>query len=419
VRRYGGAVTIRITKLDVLMIALQLKEPFRFAYGTFHEIPRSVIRVEAEAGTQSIVGWGEAAIDFPFVPYDQLDIYLALSDLRDQLVGECVEDRAQVLLSSSLSYLRATPAAYCAVNMALDDVVARARGFAAGHLYGCTRSSGTPLCSVGFDQAADPEAWASAPGIIKIKVGQGLSFDTETIRLAERIAEKTGKKYALDFNATYALGEVLELLERLWAGRHLRLESCVILDWRKLIEVLDGRGRAPTVVADESFVSAAAGVQLAAAGIGLNYKIQKFGGILAAVEMENSIGDAAQGMRSFIGGTFPSPLGRAYDTLAGQVIQSANLPGDGLLPASTYLTQECADAFPVAVDYTGLGVRPDEAALTRLTVEDPVEEFYRIRTGRQPVRIKMDVGDSYAEKYARLSGRSPLWNIPKYGGGDK
>src|ERR1700749_2160364 len=176
---------------------------------------------------------------------------------------------------------------------------------------------------------------------------------------------------------------------------------------------LIGLTHAPTFVSDESFVSVSEGMQLARAGIGLNYKIQKFGGIVAALELETKLGATACRVRSFIGGTFPSPLGRAYDILAGQAIRSAELPGDGLLSASTYLTRECTAAFPEVDDRIGLGVRPDTAALARLMVEDPVDEFYRIRMGRQPTKIKIDVGNSYAERYVRLTGRSPLWNIPK------
>jgi L-alanine-DL-glutamate epimerase-like enolase superfamily enzyme len=413
---------MRISKFDTLMIALQLNEPFRFAYGTFYEIPRVIIRVEAESDGEVVVGWGEAAIDFPFVPYDSLDTYLALSNLGAQVVGERVGDRLQYLVSTPLKRLRATPAAYCAVNMALDDAAARARGVDAGRLYGRTRGAGTPLCSVGFDQAADPRSWERAVGIIKLKVGAGIYDDVKTIKLAGRMAGETGKSYALDFNAAYTLEEVFELLKRLGGTRRSALRSCVIIeqpikgdstiqDWQTLVEALCSPKSAPTVVADESFISAAAGAQLAKAGVGLNYKIQKFGGILAALELENNMGEAARDMKSFIGGTFPSPLGRAYDNLAAQVIRSASLPGDGLLPASTYLNRESADAFEIDGNGPGLGVRPNEIALASLKVEDPVEEFYRIRTGRKPERIKMDVGDSYAEMYARLSGRNPLWNI--------
>jgi L-alanine-DL-glutamate epimerase-like enolase superfamily enzyme len=97
-------VTVRISKLDVLMFALQLKEPFRFAYGTFHEVPRVLIRLETEDGA---VGYGEAAIDFPFAAYDMFDIYIALSELGGRFIGKCVEDRLQVLISKPLRYLPA------------------------------------------------------------------------------------------------------------------------------------------------------------------------------------------------------------------------------------------------------------------------------------------------------------------------
>jgi L-alanine-DL-glutamate epimerase-like enolase superfamily enzyme len=306
--------------------------------------------------------------------------------------------------------------------MALDDAAARACGVDAGRLYRCFRDAGTPLCSVGFNQATDPRAWESAVGIIKLKVGAGISNDVETITLAEGMAGDTGKRYALDFNAAYKLEEVFKLIEQLGGNRQSALKSCLLMEqpiksdsaiqeWQMLVDTVGGFERAPTVVADESFVSAAAGVQLVRAGVGLNYKIQKFGGILAALELENSVGEAVQDMRSFIGGTFPSPLGRAYDNLAAQVIRSAELPGDGLLPASTYLSRQSIAAFELDGDGAGLGVKPNETALRSLTIEDPIEEFYRIRTGRKPTKIKMNVGNSYTQMYAQLSGRDPLWNI--------
>ena len=413
-----------ISKFDVWMVALQLKEPFRFAYGTFEELPRVLIRVEVDLGSLSAVGWGEAAIDFPFVNYDMLDVYDALSKVGSEIVGMNLEDQRQILCSDALNFLSIAPAARCALNMALDDVIGHARGQSAGHIYGFRRSAGVPLCSVGFDQSGDPEAWLSAPGIIKIKVGQGISQDLKNIKLAERIAKEIDKQYALDFNAAYAVEELFELIEKLRGVSCWGTESCVvweqpidgqapIADWIKLVKVFANHEHAAKLIADESFISASVGKQLVDIGIGLNYKIQKFGGILAAVELENSIRDHTVRIKSFIGGTFPSPLGRAYDTLASRVIPSADLPGDGLLPASTYLSPDCVAAFTATPDLVGLGVRPNEAALSRLIVEDPIEEFYRIRTGKRPERIKMDVGGSYAERYISLSGRSLLWNIRK------
>lgn len=410
-----------VCQLDVWMIALQLKAPFQFAYGTFYELPRVLVRLQAECSSRKSVGWGEAAIDFPFVNYDMFDVYDALSKATSSILGMSLDAR-QVLSSESLNFLTQTPAAQCALNMAIDDAVGRARGLDAGVVYGFKHSAGIPLCSVSFSQAADPEVWLSAPGIIKLKVGQGISHDLARIESAEKLAKDTKKQYTLDFNAAYSFEEVLELVDALRATSCWTSKSCIaweqpvdthasITDWTRLVKALSRQEHPPILIADESFISAFSGRQLMEVGVGLNYKIQKVGGILAAIELESAMCKTTSLFKSFVGGTFPSPLGRAYDTLASRVIDSVNLPGDGLLPAATYLSRECVEAFPTSIDQTGLGIQPNEAVLSRLVIEDPRDEFYRIRTGEKPRRIKMEIGGRYADKYVELSGKELLWNI--------
>lgn len=408
-----------VTKTAVRMIVLQLKEPFRFVYGTFSEIPRVLIRIEIESDSATYVGWGEAAIDFPFVPYDMFDVYDALGEACRRVAGMNFETASDVLESEPLAFLRDVRAAQCAFNMALDDVVSRSEGASACELYAVRRSAGVPLCSVGFDHLQTPERWTMLPGVVKVKAGQSVDLDLANIQSVQKVANQTRKQYALDFNAAYSLEEILKLFERLravgWAS-----ESCIaweqplqadasLNDWARLIDEFNTFAFRTAVIADESFVSAAAGQQLVDRGAGLNYKIQKLGGIHAAIQLENTI--SRSGFKSFVGGTFPSPLGRAYDTLAGQVITSATLPGDGFLPASTYLNEACVAAFPVRKDGFGLGVEPDEDALARWTIDDPEEEFYRIRTGLAPKQIKLAVNAPYAELYLEQCGRQPLWNI--------
>ena len=408
-----------VTKTETRMIVLQLKEPFRFVYGTFSEIPRVLIRIEIESEAATHVGWGEAAIDFPFVPYDMFDVYDALCEAGRRVAGINVDTVSHVLENEALVFLRDVPAAQCALNMALDDVVSRSEGLSASNLYEVQRGAGVPLCSVGFDHRHTPEVWATLPGVVKVKAGQGLDLDLANIQSVQKVANQTRKQYALDCNAAYSLEEVLSLIDRLRAGGWAA-ESCIaweqplhaeasLDDWGRLIAEFKTFAFGPVVIADESFVSAAAGQQLVDRGAGLNYKIQKLGGIHAAVQLEKTI--SRSGFKSFVGGTFPSPLGRAYDTLAGQVITSATLPGDGFLPASTYLNEACIAAFPVRKDGLGLGVEPDEGALARWTIDDPREEFYRIRTGQTPKQIKLAVNAPYAELYLEQSGRQPLWNM--------
>ncbi len=409
-----------IHQIDVWMIALQLKEPFQFAYGTFYELPRVLIRIQADFGSSNAIGWGEAAIDFPFVNYDMFDVYDALYKATSPVLGMNICEREQILSAESLDFLHRTPAAQCALNMAIDDAVSRSQRLSAGAIYGYQRAAGTPLCSVSFRHAIDPEVWLTAPGIIKIKVGQGVSHDLARIEVAEKLSSETKKQYALDFNAAYSLKETLTLVDALRGTSWWTSRLCVaweqpinrqasIADWMRLLKEFSRQEYPPTLIADESFVSESSGRELMNIGVGLNYKIQKIGGILAAIELESTMRNTT--LKSFVGGTFPSPLGRAYDTLASLVMASINLPGDGLLPAATYLSRECVDAFPESLDQLGLGIQPREGALSRLVIEDPRAEFYRIRTGSRPKRIKMEIGGSYAEKYVELSGKDLLWNL--------
>lgn len=413
-----------ISKFEAWMIALQLKEPFRFAHGTFYQLPRVLLRLEVNAGASTVVGWGEAAIDFPFVNYDMFDVYDALSRVAPHAIGLRLEDRHEILFSHRTNFLDVAPAARCALNMALDDALAKIQGVAASAVYPVRRLTGMSLCSVGFDQSGNPDAWSGVDGIVKLKVGQDLGHDFATIKLAEQLAKKTGKLYALDFNAAYTLEEVTGLIRELQSAGCWALQSCVlweqplkcqspIAEWARLANLLLLQTPATALVADESFTSAAMGRRLVAVGVGLNYKIQKFGGILAAIELEDKLGQDQRHIKSFVGGTFPSPLGRAYDILAAKVIRSADLPGDGLLPASTYLSPESLEAFSVTPDLLGLGVQPNEGIFSRLIIEDPIEEFYRIRVGKMPERIQVEIGGSYAEAYVGLSGRSVLWNMQK------
>jgi L-alanine-DL-glutamate epimerase-like enolase superfamily enzyme len=412
----------KITKADVWMIALQLKEPFRFAYGTFHELPRVLIRVEAHSQKAQVCGWGEAAIDFPFVDYDQFDVYDALVKTGRHIIGRHLTERHEILSHNHSPFLKVAPAARCALNMALDDALGKAAGIGVGDIYGIKREAGVSLCSIGFDQAGRPEVWSGVSGIVKIKVGQDVSSDIKSIKLAEELANDTHRKYALDFNAAYTVKDVFQLIRELQDGHCWGLRSCVlweqplttqssIEDWATLVKFFSSETHPPVLVADESFSSVTIGSQLVEVSVGLNYKIQKFGGILTALELEKNIGLTKHKMKSFIGGTFPSPLGRAYDTVAGRVMLSANLPGDGLLPASTYLSPETIRAFSPTPKAIGLGVQPIEGELPRLIIEDPLEEFHRIRKGLTPKRIGMDIGDHYAEKYFNLSGRTILWNL--------
>jgi L-alanine-DL-glutamate epimerase-like enolase superfamily enzyme len=413
-----------IVNAEPRMIALKLREPFRFAYGIFYELPRVLVKLDIESSDDAVVGWGEAAIDFPFVPYDAFDTFDALNKVCSQLPGVALSDRDEILFSTFSTTLDLAPASRCALNMALDDALGRARKLPVESLYGVKRTHSLALHSVGFGKSDCSSTWRALNGIIKIKMGQGLLEDVRTIRRAEELSLETAKQYALDFNAAYTTQQALELIRRLekegcWPSR-----SCVMWEqpvqpdtpleeWALLAENFNPTQGGPLLAADESFTSDRAGINLSTLGVGLNFKIQRLGGLLSALRIESVVQRSRDNLTSFIGGTFPSPLGRAYDKIAVHVLASAHIPGDGYLSASTYLNESVLGAFVESSGHNGLGITPDEDTLTGLTINDPVEEFTRIRSGKTPLQIKMDVGPSYAAKYKSLTKRDVFWNLQR------
>ena len=64
----------------VTMFAVGLRRPFRVAFGEFRTLDRVIVTLE----THGTKGLGEAAIEFPFAPYDAWDTFHALSPLADR-----------------------------------------------------------------------------------------------------------------------------------------------------------------------------------------------------------------------------------------------------------------------------------------------------------------------------------------------
>src|SRR6185369_7648503 len=339
---------MRITNIEPYLVGLELKIPFRFAYGTFRVVPRVFVRLETDAIGDGGFAWGEAAIDFPFIDYDMYDVYDAIRKSTASIVGSDLNERGDLLLSP---FLDVAPAARCALNMAADDALGRVRGISSAELYGVKREPGAALRSLGFDESGRIDTWANVQGIPKIKLGQGVPADINALTVAEQLSVQTKRRYAVDFNASYSIEQIRLFIQQLqdigcscancimWEQP---LEPSVpISDWEQLVQLIKFSGLNLILVADESFITAEAGRDLVRIGVGLNYKIQKFGGILAAVDLEAQID---RPMQSFIGGTIPSPLGRAYDRLASRVLVSANLPGDGTSDANEYLSRRCGAA---------------------------------------------------------------------------
>ena len=424
---------LSITHANVGMINIPLDQSFRLGFGTLHTLPRVHLVLVAETDSGQVTGVGESAIDFPFVHYDAWDIFSALSSITAHEVQLEVPWTSPVFFNDEIRHF---PSAVAAYNMALDDIIGKIRRLPIYCVHGWTRDSGQALMSLPYmnsrselEQAVNE---ACESGLVpKPKVGQGPKLDAETILLLDRM-EKV-EKAVFDFNATLNLEEFEELVAKCSSARS-NLEGMIleqptskklgINGLQRAVEILRESGLEAEIAADESIVSSEDGVALAKSGIILNLKIQKVGGFYAARSIEHAVQRATGNLpNSFVGGTFPTAIGRAYDQHCAASLPSANLPGDGWLPSTNWFEgpkhlireafKEGNDGEYSPFDQPGLGITIEWAKIKPFIVYDPESAYRKLRLGQKsPIVIELSGNKSYAEVYEEENpGLSATWNL--------
>jgi hypothetical protein len=125
-----------------------------------------------------------------------------------------------------------------------------------------------------------------------------------------------------------------------------------------------------------------------------------------------------------VGGTFPTAIGRVYDQQSASVLQSTNMPGDGLEPSTDWFTGEkhlineefeAPDANGNFSPKTGpgLGVTPNWSNVSQFLIGNPTEEYRRIRAGKpgNKIEVQLKPGQNYGTVYEARSGKKPDWNL--------
>lgn len=414
------------------MIALRLNKPFNLAFGSLLDLPRVILILEAKHNNSIETGVGEASIDFPFSHYDAWDIYKALDNIDFTNVD--ISQRELILKGDSNPEIRSElikfPSALCAFNMAIDDLYGKIYDLNIADLYGRKRSTGKILQSI---SSSNIHSLVNAAREIyhkerlpKIKLGMGITKDVEKIKAINNIFP--GNSFAVDFNAAYNPAELAKFIS---FSKHYINNNIIFFEQPTqenlgisgLIEakkLLTSCVTNPVIVADESFVSKKDGLECNKNGIHLNYKIQKIGGIFEARSIEQSLPNK---LTSFIGGTFPTAIGRAYDQLAGCVLETTSLPSDGWQPSSDWfnkgqhIIKEVFEINPmneaVAFKKDGLGATPDWEKIQKLIIADPLKEYQAIRNNRPANKIEIILKDrlSYKLTYESLTGKKIDWNL--------
>lgn len=432
-----------IIEAKPMMLAINLERPFPLGFGTLESLPRVLLQIKALDEGKIVEGVGEASIDFPFADYDAWDIYWALSslDLVGNHIPENIADVKTRLLDTRSGGHNPFPAACAALNMALDDLQGKIEGKSVLDLYSQKRASGKALVSIGFQEdtallLTEVDGIFQKGYIPKPKVGQGLETDIKTIREVAKHSLECGVPFALDFNATYEPEEFRKLafllrsagvdLSRLIILEQPTSTQSGVLGLASAKKSLEEYGYHLPVMADESFVTLEDAIECVNAGLSLNFKIHKVGGLFRAREIEKAIvRDSAKAQpKNMIGGTFPTAIGRVYDQQSAAILETTTLPGDGWEPSTDWFTGEkhiINEQFTfdpqkqefLPIKGNGLGITPNWQKIKRFEVENPREEYRKIRSGKSGDKLRIDLkpGQDYSTEYRKRSGRPADWNL--------
>jgi len=425
------------------LLGISLDEPFPLGFGTLDRLPRVIYTIRASDGHRHVEGIGEASIDFPFSDYDAWDIYYSLLTL--DLRGKDVNSREEILSDREVqeTILFQYPAAFAALNMALDDLFGKVNNISVLDIYGRKRRGGKALASISFKRdisalVDEIESEIKRGFIPKLKMGQDLESDLAMLLgIGDHLQEHPSSfSYALDFNAQYQVEEFKELISRITTlGYHL--QGALLLEQpTRRQDAIDGlivirhylnkKGIPVGLLADEAFLTLEDAINCTKNGILLNFKIQKIGGAYQASLIEKELASIIkhEGFSTMVGGTFPTAIGRTYDQQCAATLRYASLPSDGWEPSTDWFTNskhlikerfafDEQDGIFLPFEGPGLGITPDWGKIKAFVIENPRDEYMAIRQGRagDKIAIRLRRGEDYREIYESLSGRSWDWNL--------
>jgi L-alanine-DL-glutamate epimerase-like enolase superfamily enzyme len=310
-----AAMSFRLISIEVVPLSVPLLEPFVIASGRVDATRAALVRAtlaDAQSGVR-VRGLGEAAALPPVTCEDQPELLDAIAAAATSLAGVRLGelDDLKRALDASLGHSKVARAG---VESALLDAWARLLRIPL-----CVLLSGERPRALLTDitlPIAEPKHSAQlalgyrARGFqrFKVKVGKDLDGDVRVLlAVHERVPDAV---FRLDANAGFDAEQALSLV-RAARARSLHIECfeqpCAAEDWDGMAEVTREAG--VPVVADESVQDLADLATLVerGAGNGVNLKLAKSGGLLAALEL----GRAAQrhGLRVMCGGMVETRLG--------------------------------------------------------------------------------------------------------------
>lgn len=286
-----------VESVEVEPLFVPLKEPFVIATARMETTRTGLVRVRlrSERSGRAVLGIGEAAPLPPVTREDFDDVRRSIEELARAWVGRELRALPELPAETLLD----APVARAGLATALLDAASRVAGVSAAHLLATRRPEiGRPVARrldtdvtlpiVGAARMAElARAWR-ARGFTQFKVKVGKDLDEDVRSLLAVHAAVRDARFRLDANEGFTAAQALTLLRTIDA-RGLVVEC---FEQPCARDDLDGMARVTReartdVIADESVRSMAdlERVLAAEAADGVNLKLAKHGGPLAALEI--------------------------------------------------------------------------------------------------------------------------------------
>ena len=372
-----------LARVEAHVLRWPVKVPVRTSFGTMHDRPAVLVRVEDEEGAH---GWGEAWCNFPSCGAEHR-ARLIESVLAPLLVGRAFASPEAAFAEMSaktavLAIQSGEPGpiaqAIAGIDIALHDLAARRRGLPLWRLLAGDAGQGEPRGVPVYASGINPEQPGAAvealrdAGYTAFKLKVGFGAERDVANLAE-VRSAAGAKAAVmvDANQAWDLAGATAMAEALAASAPTWLEEPLRADrpwpeWQRLAAA----SPIPLAAGENAIGEAAFGELIASRAIAVvQPDLAKWGGISGVAPIVERI--AAANLR-----WCPHYLGGGIGLLASAHLLAARGRADGWLevdsnenPLRTVLCPPLASldngrmTLPAA---PGLGVEPDLATLRAL-----------------------------------------------------
>jgi L-alanine-DL-glutamate epimerase-like enolase superfamily enzyme len=354
---------VLLEEIDVVPYSLPFREPYVTARGEIRNRKLVLVRIRGEGAE----GLGETAA---LSLRGGISIEEIATEIRDRCWPALLDARLDPdRIWSAIARCRnrgASAQALAAVDIALHDLVGRARGEPVWRLLGAEEAS--PVVCNATLPAANPaatralaEAW-STEGFHTFKLKVGLPGDVTQVATVRK-ALGPGAVIRVDANGAWSIDDAAERLEAL-ARHEIELAEQPVGTFEQMVELR--RRVEVTIAADESLVSpfdARRARELGACQVAA-VKVAKVGGLGAALAI-------SEVMPSYLSSALEGPVGIAAAAHAVQALRASGgdagvahgLATERLFSRSVGNGVAAQRDELIVGDQPGLGVELDEEAL--------------------------------------------------------